>query len=111
MPIAEKKTTEISPVALKKLVEDMQEFASTSHKRASKTAMILDAVKDEIVRSRRSGTSWTLIASFINGRMGTKLHPSTIRSYIEPKHKPTLTEEAQGAADLSQMRPAPLETY
>jgi hypothetical protein len=84
------------------LKTEMATFAITQHKKASKLREILESVRPMIEASRSQGTSWTVIAGFINGRLGTRIHAATIRSYIAPKRsKMSAADELSGAVDLS----------
>ena len=96
----------VTPAALEKLKIEMAEFAITAHKKASKLREILESVRPMIEAARSQGTSWPSIALFINARLGTKIHPATIRSYIIPKKaKLTAADEMHGATDLSLIQP------
>lgn len=77
----------------------------TLRKKRSATANLFEGLRSEIEAARQTGVSWPVVAEAINERLGTRIHPATIRSYFAGQ-KPTAKDERDGEAfDMSKDRP------
>lgn len=109
--MARKQHDQAGPVRLRMVTDEdvkrakdaLYNFNWLEKKKRSHTARVLEQLRPEIEQARKIGVSWPAITEEINGRLGTRVHPATVRSYFsgqkltDKDHK-----ESKGSAfDLS----------
>lgn len=83
----------------------LQQIDWIEKKKRSATARLFEQLRSEIETARQTGVSWPVIAEAINERLGTRIHPATIRSYFSGQKLTAKDERDRTAFDMSKDRP------
>ena len=84
--------------------QSLQQVDWFEKKKRSVTARLFDQLREEIETARETGVSWPVIAETINEKLGTRIHPATIRSYFSGQKLSAKEERDRTAFDLSKER-------
>jgi MoaA/NifB/PqqE/SkfB family radical SAM enzyme len=89
MKLADMTIEGLTPIDVDRIKAALDADAEAQYRRLTKSAILIEKFKPQIIALRRSGFPWTQIAMKLEYATGKSISASAIRNYLEHHQRPT----------------------